>query len=156
MEERLTKPSGRHYTLKENLCKVSRSGVYRRCKVCSKIILDNAILALMKMLSRASFTSSDIIVVILNGGIAIIHLLRLACMHNLGDDGLLDTLNLLALPQLILVIFSKFNVRSVMRAGESVAEACAVSARGAGCSGSRAVVVSAAVIVVASSDDLAD
>ena len=78
-------------------------------------------------------------------------------MHNLGDDGFLDTINLLALPKLVLVILSKLNVCSVMGAGERVTEASAVGSRGAGCSRSRAVVVSTvAGIVVTGSDDLAD
>ena len=132
--------------------------VYSGSKVfCSVIILDNAILALMEMLGRASFTSSNIIVMILNRGITIIHLLLLPRVHNLGDDSLLDTINLLALSKLVLVILSKLNVRSVMRAGERVTEASAVGSRGAGCSRSRAVVVSAvAGIVVTGSDDLSD
>lgn len=86
-------------------------------------VLYTAIIPLMQMLGRAGLAHSAI-VMFLSSRIIIILLLTL--MHNLCDDSLLDTLNLLTLLELILILLTKLDMCSVMSASESLTESCAV------------------------------
>jgi hypothetical protein len=75
---------------------------------------------------------------ILNGRITIIRLLLLllllTSMHNMRDDSLLDTLDLLTLLEFVFVLLTELDVGTVVCAGESLAKSGAVGSRCSGCS----------------------
>lgn len=87
------------------------------------------------MLSGAGIAHGIIIVVIVNSGITVICLLLLlTSVHNLGDDSLLDTVDLLTLLELVLVLLTELDVCAVVCTGESLAKPGAVGSRCSCCS----------------------